>query len=515
MDVVDRWEVPMLSGSSGGIRQKLTKAVILAWLLLFGTPHRLWAWGQEGHSIIAEIADRNLNARAKAQVDALLGQNASLASVASWADDIRDDRPETYNWHFVDIPAGADDYDPKRDCLDSDRGDCAINAIERSRKALVDPAASTTDKKEALMYLVHFLGDIHQPLHTLGDYRGANDYPVKFFVDPLKRKKEETNLHAVWDSNLIHVIVWDWGAYVRRLQQNWLPGKDIKQLTAGTPVEWMLEAHKVAQDVALKAPMDADLGEDYLNLALPAVDRQLAVAGLRLARVLNEIFAEAPKKCPEKLFNHSLSMNQPLNLGELKEQLVDYKCSGQYNREVADRLADAQAYVDLRSGQVNHPAIVLDIDETSLSNWEEIYADDFGFIPGGPCNVSEGPCGDNEWELSARSLAIEPTLRLFNEAKSKHVKVFFVTGRRDTPELREATERNLRSQGYDGWDALYMRPPLASDPFGNVQQFKTAKRADISKDVTIIANIGDQQSDLDGGYAERTWRVPNPFYYIP
>jgi predicted secreted acid phosphatase len=106
-------------------------------------------------------------------------------------------------------------------------------------------------------------------------------------------------------------------------------------------------------------------------------------------------------------------------------------------------------------------------------------------------------------------------LRLFNEAKAKNVKIFFVTGRRDTPALRDATERNLRAVGYDGWEGLLMRPPAATDQYPNVQAFKTANRAEISKNFTIIANIGDQRSDLEGGYAERTWKVPNPFYYIP
>jgi nuclease S1 len=491
-------------------------AIVSLFLLLYSySPLR--AWGQEGHSIIAEIADLNLSASSKAHVTALLGQNASLASISSWADDIRDDRPETNNWHFVDIPLNAENYDPKRDCLDTNRGDCAINAIERNRKTLLDPSASPQDKKEALMYLVHFIGDIHQPLHTVGDYRGANDYPVKFFLDPLKKTKEDTNLHAVWDSNLIRTTVWDWGAYVRRLQANWLPGKDVKQLTVGTIVEWTEEAHKAARDVAFKAPMNADLGQDYLTLVQPTVDRQLAIAGLRLARVLNEIFTDSSPKC-DKPSNHSISMGQPLNLGELKLQATDYKCSGQYDREVADTLADAQAYVDFRAGQVNHPAVVLDIDETSLSNWPEIIANDYGFIPSGACDLV-GPCGDSAWELSAQSLVIAPTLRLFNEAKAKNVKIFFVTGRRDTPALRDATERNLRAAGYDGWEGLFMRPPapalVANDPFPNVQAFKSAKRADISKNFTIIVNVGDQRSDLDGGFAERTWKVPNPFYYIP
>ena len=116
---------------------------------------------------------------------------------------------------------------------------------------------------------------------------------------------------------------------------------------------------------------------------------------------------------------------------------------------------------------------------------------------------------------SGRIPVVAPTLRLFNEARAKNVTVFFITGRRDTPTLHAATERNLRAAGYDGWTALYMRPPVPDNSFKNVQDFKTSKRADISRQFRIIANIGDQQSDLDGGYAERTWRVPNPFYYIP
>lgn len=493
------------------VRAHVWRAVAGLFLLL-GSSGPSWAWGQEGHSVIAEIADLNLSASAKSHVVALIGQNASLASVASWADDIRDERPETYNWHFVDIPLSADDYLPSRDCLDSSKGDCAVNAIERNRKTLLDSAASVQSKKEALMYLVHFIGDIHQPLHTIGDFHGANDYPVKFFVDPLKKTKEDTNLHVVWDVGLIHATVWDWGAYVRRLQDNWLPGKDVRQLTSGTVVDWMLEAHRAARDVAFKAAINQELGQDYLTLALPTVDRQLAVGGLRLARVLNETFTDSPLACSAPS-NQPLSMSQPLNLGELKLQLSDYKCSGQYDREVADTLAAAQSYVEKRAGQVNHPAIVLDIDETSLSNWPEIAANDYGYIPSGACNLA-GPCGETAWELGAQAPAIAPTLRLFNEAKARDVKIFFVTGRRETPALREATERNLRAAGYDGWEALRMRP-VSNEQFANVQAFKTAMRADIGKTATIIANIGDQRSDLDGGFAERTWKVPNPFYFIP
>src|SRR5262249_43936332 len=147
------------------------------------------------------------------------------------------------NWHFVDIPLANMDYDPARDCQDTPRGDCIINAIERNKQILGDPLFSSKDRLEALKYIVHFVGDIHQPLHTVKDYVGGNQYPVKFFIDPAKKKKEQTNLHAIWDSNLIRTTVWDWGAYVTRLEEEWLPGKDVGTLSRGTPIQWALEAH--------------------------------------------------------------------------------------------------------------------------------------------------------------------------------------------------------------------------------------------------------------------------------
>jgi hypothetical protein len=115
-----------------------------------------WAWGQEGHSIVAEIAQRRLNAQALDHVRALL-KGASLASVASWADDVRGARQDTYNWHFVDIPLADDTYDPSRDCkLDPHKGDCAVAELARLKRDLV--CAPTDEiKAEALKFTVHLL----------------------------------------------------------------------------------------------------------------------------------------------------------------------------------------------------------------------------------------------------------------------------------------------------------------------------------------------------------------------
>jgi predicted secreted acid phosphatase len=210
----------------------------------------------------------------------------------------------------------------------------------------------------------------------------------------------------------------------------------------------------------------------------------------------------------------SIEMTQPLNLGELKLQILHYACSGAYDAEVAKVLGEAQAYVERRAAEVAKPALVLDIDETSLSNFVEILTNDFGYIEGGACDLQpRQPCGWHSWELSTRAAAIAPTLALFKAARANGVAVFFITGRTEGYDLRTATIGNLLDAGYDGWTELVMRPPGEHGP---VAPYKSGERAKIAaQGFTIIANVGDQRSDLDGGYAERAYRVPNPFYFIP
>src|SRR5262249_13977234 len=161
------------------------------------------------------------------------GGEISLASISSWADDVRDARPQTYNWHFVDIPLSRTTYDPALDCRESPKGDCVIAAIERARTILADKSASTTERGEALKFLVHFVGDLHQPLQTVADNSGENDLKVSFFTDPTGRKREDTNLHAVWDVGLIRNRFWDWGTYVQWIETDWLARKDADKLSSG------------------------------------------------------------------------------------------------------------------------------------------------------------------------------------------------------------------------------------------------------------------------------------------
>ncbi len=200
------------------------------------------------------------------------------------------------------------------------------------------------------------------------------------------------------------------------------------------------------------------------------------------------------------------------NLGELKRELIAYHDTGAYERAVAAVASEAQAYVEARASLVTRPALVLDIDETSLSNWAALRANDFGYFTDGPCEaLPRGPCGWHAWENSARGDVIAPVLGLYQAARARGVTVFFVTGRRENQ--RAGTEQNLRNAGYTEWGSVTLRPEGPSRP---TVEYKSGARARIEAEgYTIIANVGDQPTDLAGGHAERTFLIPNPYYSVP
>ncbi len=208
---------------------------------------------------------------------------------------------------------------------------------------------------------------------------------------------------------------------------------------------------------------------------------------------------------------------KPANLGLYKIELTRYVESGQYARDFAAAVAPAAAYLAAQANRKGKLAIVLDIDETSLSNWPVIKADDFGFIRRGPCDLSrsdmpQGACGWIEWINQARDQPLMPTLQLYRQARKEGAAVFFITGRPGS--LRAATERNLRAAGYHGWSALIMK--TGGYRTESVIAYKSsARRSIVKRGYTIVLDMGDQESDLAGGFAERTFKVPNPFYYIP
>jgi predicted secreted acid phosphatase len=223
--------------------------------------------------------------------------------------------------------------------------------------------------------------------------------------------------------------------------------------------------------------------------------------------------------------NHALLPKEPTpNLGKLKIRLTAYHdCKGNegcYAKDL-DRQADlAIAYLRQRTAHARSDeklALVLDIDETSLSNWEEMRTadnddpngDDFGYIA----------ADWNAWVAKKEATAIGATLRVYHEAAKRGVSVFFITSRRQDEDPQKdqtaATAENLKAVGYDHWDGLALRGPHPKTQ--SVTDFKSGERRKIAQaGYHIILNIGDQMSDLNGDpQAECSVKLPNPFYYIP
>lgn len=263
-----------------------------------------WGWGQDGHSIVAEIAQRRLTPAAAAMVERLLGPGHSLASESSWADDIRDQRPATANWHFVDIPLRAKRYDARRDCQpNAARGDCAVAELERLENEL-RCAGTAAKKRDALRFAVHIVADIHQPLHTVREQAGGNGVEVEVRLDEPKCTHRcrptdfRTNFHRLWDETLIGATTWSWGAYVRRLESGWLQSTEARGADGGSPAQWATETHAAAQEAWRMLARDRVVDDAYYAQALPILDRQLGLAGLRLARFLNDAYASTA--CPRR-----------------------------------------------------------------------------------------------------------------------------------------------------------------------------------------------------------------------
>ena len=262
------------------------------------------AWGEEGHAIITEIAQRRLTDEARAAITNIFNnispilKHASLASFASWADDYRSSHHETTNWHFVDIPLKEDVYDPARECKpNTQEGDCIIAELERLKS---DIRCKTGEEQfNALKFGVHFVGDIQQPLHTVEEERGGNNIFVEIQMKglictgPCVPTTDHAKFHAVWDSVLIQKTVFAWGSYVERLEAGWLKSPEAIGADGGTPAGWSLEAHKAAQAMWAAKPANNILHDTYYHVALPILDRQLGVGGLRLARILNDAFASS------------------------------------------------------------------------------------------------------------------------------------------------------------------------------------------------------------------------------
>jgi acid phosphatase len=186
------------------------------------------------------------------------------------------------------------------------------------------------------------------------------------------------------------------------------------------------------------------------------------------------------------------------NLTLEKNKYYKYHDSGKYERDLESVTIKATRYAQRRVKATGEKmAIVFDIDDTALSNWDYMSKIDLGY----------GDKDYENWILKGDAIAIKPTLKFYNEVQKLNFSIFFVTGRRE--HLKNITISNLRAAGYANWAGLYLRPETDK----SVSAFKTEIRSEIEREgFHIIINIGDQYSDLVGGYAEREYKLPNPFY---
>src|SRR5215472_2614833 len=267
----------------------MKKLIALLLLVVFPSTQS-FAWGYKGHRIVGDIARNHLTPAAKQNLQALLG-NDDLASISTWADEVRPQRPESFAWHFVDIPRDASGFSEERDCYrpddkhpytKDDHHNCVVDRITIFKQVLADKNAAQTDRVEALKWVVHFVGDIHQPMHAIEDARGGNDIHISEFGSA-QCGKYPCNLHYLWDGDLIEHTGRSEQEYVAYLEKMIA---DKKMQAGGTPEMWANESLRWAKQVRLSDGGSVD--EAYYHANISIVDQRLAQAGLRLAAALNE-----------------------------------------------------------------------------------------------------------------------------------------------------------------------------------------------------------------------------------
>lgn len=270
-------------------KHALRAAAVGALLVWMAVPQS-WAWGREGHRLTALVAEQYLTPETNAQIVKLL-HTETLADVAAWADAYRVDHPETGKWHFVDIPKGEAKFDRDRDCPvsladpKSPWRDCVTDRIGYFEGRLGDESLSSEERAFALKFVVHLIGDLHQPFHALGNARGGNDIGVTF-MGSSQCGAYSCNLHGVWDSMMIKERGLNEKEYTDRLLME-IRDNQWEQLSSGDPAMWANVSHGHAVEALV--PNGAPIVSSYVTAASQIVDEQLALGGLRLARELNRI----------------------------------------------------------------------------------------------------------------------------------------------------------------------------------------------------------------------------------
>ncbi len=258
--------------------------ILLLIFLLFGSTD-VFAWGQKGHDIVTCIAEKHLTRKARKNLNAIL-EGKSLMYYSSWMDNVqnspywKDGYDRTKTWHYFNVDEGYTPQtmsrNPKGDVLSA--LNMLIDSLGNHQNELSDSV-----KIDYLRMLIHLVGDMHCPMHIgrLSD-RGGNELHIKWF-------KQNTNLHALWDSKLIESVhSWSYTEWQQNLDR--CSKAEFKEISAGTPEDWLNETWKVTCGIYDYVKPDENYSYKYMYDYAPVVEHQLLVAGYRLAALLNRIF---------------------------------------------------------------------------------------------------------------------------------------------------------------------------------------------------------------------------------
>jgi nuclease S1 len=316
---------------------KIVSASIFALILLLLASPAAKAWGCKGHQTVALIAEKHLTPEAKKMVDALLSANPidpklkrycgdavrdAMADASTWPDDVRGER-KNGPWHYIDIPLGASRGDLQQYC---GAEGCVTKAITENAAILRDQNSDPAKRADALRYVIHFVGDLHQPLHgATNNDEGGNCVPVNY----LRRGVHESghalspNLHSLWDTAIVERDMEgaDPAEFAETLEAMFTPKIESWQKTGVHVDDWAWESHDYAVNTVYagltpKIPVEAAVvvhscsddnnvgerllrmhvaaGSAYQEIAAPVIEERIAQAGIRLAMILNEAAKPTP-----------------------------------------------------------------------------------------------------------------------------------------------------------------------------------------------------------------------------
>lgn len=260
--------------------KSLLKIAVLALTLICSV--NSFAWGTTGHRVVAEIANRNLSNKAKKEIKKIIG-NQKLAYWANWPDFIKSDKSFSFadSWHYLNIPGNLT-YNDYLTALNNSSDNNMYKRIEILVNELKDENLPLAKKQQNLYFLMHIVGDAHQPMHVgRAEDLGGNKITVEWFGT-------KTNIHTVWDSKLVDFEKYSYTEYSEVL--NILDKKEIKKIQEGTLADWIFDSYNLANNIYGEVNENHNLKYEYQYLNKQNVENQLLKGGLRLAKILNELY---------------------------------------------------------------------------------------------------------------------------------------------------------------------------------------------------------------------------------